>query len=336
NSRKSFNRTVWSGTQSSSGVTSTIGSCSRVCAISRTYNNILDFNNGLTQFQQNGRWGSLDKYGNVVIPPHFISSYYFSEGRAVVGYIFNEGYIDKKGNYITDSNFFDAKAFKDGLAIVITADSARYGMIDTSGKVVTPCKYGYINGFSEGLCAVNIGGVFSSDLYQVLGGSWGFMNKSGNLAIPAEYEGAGFFSEGLCAVKKKGKWGFINKDNMVVIPFQFQTVFEFSSGMARIIKSGKYGYIDKTGKIKIAPQYDYALDFHNGFAIVNKGSVTKEYEPDYGKPGKCGVINTSGRYIVPLEFDGIRHIGKNIFKVIKGKGWGYYNSKGQCIFVVTE
>ncbi|HOY31245.1 MAG TPA: WG repeat-containing protein [Bacteroidales bacterium] len=300
------------------------------------YADVTDFHNGYAQFEDNGLWGSMDPDGNIVIAPRFNNPYRFDEDRAAVGYFFNKGYINPLGRYITDSNFFEARNMNGGLGIVVSADSGLYGMVDAFGSFVIPCRYGYISGFSEGLSAVNIGGTFSRGRNEVTGGCWGFIDKNNTIVISAVYENAGSFSEGLCPVRKKGKWGYIDKDGNTVIPARFPVAFLFSSGLARIIKSGKYGFIDRSGKIRISVQYDDASDFIDGSAIVNMGRKTNKYAPEPGMCGKYGVINRYGHFIIPPEFDGITREGKKVFRVIKGNGWGYYNTKGECIFVITE
>lgn len=299
------------------------------------FSNITDFHNGMAQFEKDGLWGSLDPDGNMVISPRFDNVYYFNEERAVVGHPFHKAYINKLGNFVTDSIFFEAKSFENGLAIVVTRDSIRYGMIDAFGAQVIPCSYGYITSYCQGLAAVNLNGVFVAEKNEVSGGSWGFIDKKNHLVIPAEFDNTGVFSEGLCAVKKNGKWGYIDKGNKLIIPCKYQLAFPFSSGRARIVIKGRVSYIDKTGTMVIKPKFVDAEDFYEGFAIVKQVVYKKNHKHSVGQD-KYGIINIEGQYLFYPEFDAIKRFGKKIFKVYKGNGWGYYNTKGECIFQITE
>ncbi|PUZ20904.1 WG containing repeat-containing protein [Chitinophaga costaii] len=52
---------------------------------------------------------------------------------------------------------------------------------------------------------------------------------------------------------------------------------------------GKYGYADNSGKMFIHPQFDDAQLFQHGFAVV-------------GKNNKYGVINTEGKFVIPMAY----------------------------------
>src|SRR5690606_8842376 len=56
-------------------------------------------------------------------------------------------------------------------------------------------------------------------------------------------------------------------------------------------KKGKYGFINsETNKVVIKPKYEAASDFVNGVAAVKR-------------KGKCGLIDTLERIIVPFEYE---------------------------------
>ena len=58
----------------------------------------------LYPFEENGLWGYMDVYGNVVIEPQYRSALRFSEGLALVqgvsGREYQTGYIDLEGNLV--------------------------------------------------------------------------------------------------------------------------------------------------------------------------------------------------------------------------------------------
>jgi len=69
------------------------------------------------------------------------------------------GYIDKLGNLIIETQFDYALAFSEGLAAVRVGDEkqAKWGYIDKSGKYVIAPQFDGAESFSGGLAMVRIG-----------------------------------------------------------------------------------------------------------------------------------------------------------------------------------
>jgi hypothetical protein len=191
------------------------------------------------------------------------------------------------------------------------APHPKWGFIDKSGTLVIPYRFDEVamdnytgfaapnynffllkpfRNFSEGLCAVSIGG------------KWGYIDKTGKEVVPLQYTGAGTFSEGLACVRQGDKVGYIDKTGKLVIPITLDwfphsrksdddndgeagedysqekpyliiDCFQFSEGLAAAFSGKKCGYIDKSGKFVIPPQYEMCSQFHDGMAMVAKGMV---------------------------------------------------------------
>ncbi|MGY0040097.1 WG repeat-containing protein [Pedobacter sp. NJ-S-72] len=67
-----------------------------------------------------------------------------------------------------------------------------------------------------------------------------------------------------------------------------------------LAKSGKFGYCDSAGKVVIQPQFDYGEPFKNGYAVVSKNGLE-------------GVINRSGKVIIPLKYPTVRLYNSGLF-----------------------
>jgi hypothetical protein len=89
------------------------------------------------------KMGFIDKRGNVVIKPQFLSAGNFSEGLAAVGpdgiddkgfFVDRRGFIDRTGQLVIPADFDWAGDFRDGVALVRVGDE--YGYIDKTGKCV--------------------------------------------------------------------------------------------------------------------------------------------------------------------------------------------------------
>src|SRR5947209_9144782 len=99
---------------------------------------IRDFSEGLAPaiVDRSGKWGYVDKSGNIVIRPQFDDAFKFSDGLARVKIKNKQSYIDKYNTSV------------DGLE----------GYIDRTGKFLIAPQFTYANDFSEGLARVRVEG----------------------------------------------------------------------------------------------------------------------------------------------------------------------------------
>jgi len=224
------------------------------------------------------------------------------------------------------------------------SESGLYGFKDSiSDKVVVVAKYTYVNPFSCGLAAVNIGGERIDDEYgyydsYYIGGKWGFTNTKGIVVVPLKYDDVNDFSDGMAAVNIGGtvaydeydesyfiggKWGFINSAGMVVVPVKYDEVQRFSGGFGNVILGGKAGCVSKAGQTVIPIKY-------SGISTVNKGTAFV-WNTDSTYTSKFGLVNTKGTAITPLAFDGLEYAEDGIYKAKKAELWGLINCAGKTI-----
>jgi hypothetical protein len=109
----------------------------------------------------------------------------------------------------------------------------------------------------------------------------------------AGYDEQWDFCEGLAAVRSGNMWGFIDEKGRIVVTPQFYWVSSFSEGFAAVCDdSTLQGYIGKDGNYLIKPKYGFAKPFMYGL-----GEVKSE--------GRYGVVDRTGREIVPVEYDDV-------------------------------
>lgn len=211
------------------------------------YNDQVEFTEGLAPVIKDGRAMYIDTLGKtrISIPDSITDCGWFSDGMARVASTEMWGFIDKKGRMAIKPQFEYCTYFTKGVAGYMVSKETeyktdeRYGLIDKTGKRITPPLYREIF-FSP-----------KSDLIVVSGTyGYGIISRQGKIVAPCVYEkilpdhtGSGLFAANLA-----GKWGFINKLGKVAIPHKFDEALSFSEGLAAVLKDGKWGYIDVKGK----------------------------------------------------------------------------------------
>lgn len=283
----------------------------------------------------------------------------FSEGLAEFYDKFGKyGYIDKRGNVAIPARFYTAGKFRNGRAKFWIEDErtgtfGKCGFIDKSGTIVVPAKYAVAGDYNEGLAPVR--GNRSK---------WGYIGLDGRLVIPHQYEDALEFSSDLAAVKSGGRWGYIDKKGKTIIAPRYVAASHFRGQLARVnvggisiddrrvhgAKGGAWKFIDKSGKFISDLEFDDARDFREGraaFRIVGKYGL-KDRRGDTVLPaqfdrighqfcdgrakvlsrGRWGFISNGGKLIIPPTFKSVRDFHEGFAAVKVGDKWGYVDKNG--------
>ncbi len=266
-------------------------------AIEPAYAGASKFSEGLACVYQAGQAVYIDTTGRLAIEiGGMVEGGDFSEGLAyfaeadVRGSV-SYGYLDRRGNVVITPRFITAASFSEGLACVTVRDAYDapiLGFIDRSGAWAIQPVFAAAMAFSEGLAAAAI-----ADEAGNL--TWGYIDKTGAWAIEPSFESTSEFSEGLAAVAVADRagtmtWGYVDKKGAWVIDPSFGWAGEFSEGLAvaqrslQLDQSSPAGYIDKTGRWVIEPKYESAWPFQpGGIAMVTRADSV--LEPGTRGPG---------------------------------------------------
>ncbi|MCX6844402.1 MAG: WG repeat-containing protein [candidate division WOR-3 bacterium] len=301
-----------------------------------------------------GKYGYLNKAGNVVIKPQFDSAASFSDGLALVKIEGSYRYISTAGDPAFDRKYEDARSFAEGLGTVFLRDSAGpgWGVIDRAGKVVFKARFGWPVQFSEGLAWLgptfldrkgdtvvspllpSQSGRFSEGLAWVsVGELYGYINKAGKVVTEPQFDWVSDFHDGLAFFMNEGtppdRWGYINKAGKVVIRPQFEKAGDFSEGLAPVRIDGKWGYIDRAGRVVIAPQFAEERGFSEGLAAVGfGGGPLRRLDLDGGEwngPGEgsgYGYIDKTGKMVIKPQFSRAGDFSDGLAQVWVGGGVG--------------
>ncbi|NLE30363.1 MAG: WG repeat-containing protein [Phycisphaerae bacterium] len=178
------------------------------------YDEAGDFSEGMAPVKVGGitgKWGFIDKQGNLVINPRYESVGEFSNGLAAVEVDGRWGYIDKKGSSVIKPQFGQAGKFSDeGLARVKTGGwiGGRFGYIDKQGAYVVSPQFNDAGDFTQGLARVKVDD------------DWGYIDKAGKFVIDPEFSDATDFVNGVARVRTGGvfggKWHYINREGEII------------------------------------------------------------------------------------------------------------------------
>ncbi len=293
---------------------------------------IIFFGTSNLGWSKNKLWQCINEKGQTVFTINAMQVYDFHNGLARVykntlvnnAWVTGYGYINRKGEVVIPCNLKRANDFIGDYTWVKLANQDYYTLIHKSGKIIPTKPYkkvGYFYKFQTDICAV----------YE--NGKMGFIDMTGKEIIPCKYSGANFFKNGLVSVclydSQERKYGYINKTGEVIIPLKFKqtSASSFDNGFARVKVNGKTVLIDTTGKVVFKTIHGNIQSVHNHLISVFKGKnrtnwgwvnfkdevvIPQKYAHatsfnDDGLAvvelnGLKGVINTSGKIVVPLKY----------------------------------
>jgi len=317
--------------------------------------------------KKNGKLGFIDKNKKLLGNKFYYYAKNYSEGLAWVLLKDNGkwGIINKQGQVIIDFEITEGTYFHENLSPVRVGGSwgnednqiiGKWGFVNNTGKPVIPAKYEQVYRFSEGLAFVQLNGrnavinkkgelitsfkfdesfsIFKEGMARVkIGKKWGYINNNGKISIPIKYNQASSFNEGLALVESKNEIYFINKLGKKhllkhQLPKNYIPSTTFYNGLARIMDKEKQGagsvkgigFINKKGEIIISPKkYINAGIFSEGLVWV----VTKKY--------LSGYINTFGEKVTKIKYTYTSDF-KNGYAYVEKKGKaGYINKDGKIV-----
>jgi hypothetical protein len=182
----------------------------------------------------------------------------FSEDLAMVVKDGMCGYIRRNGTWAIslkheyNRTMLSESPFVNGRARVILKD--KFGMIDTTGKVVVPREYDELGAFREGFFPAK-----KKD-------KWGFIDAQMKLRVQYQYDYAWPFYNGLAKVKKEGKIGFLNYRGDETVRLQYSEAAEAEFGYIRIRNENGWGLMDIKGNFILPCTFD-RIEFISAYEI---------------------------------------------------------------------
>ena len=230
-----------------------------------------------------------------------------SEGVTIIEENGKYGYLLENGEWLLPADYDEVMPFYNGVGCV--RKDSLWGHVTRDGQLVQPQ---YIQPYT-----------FLEEFAIVTSPDNTLLIKKDN-SIELFNITVGEFSEGLAILEgqtlEENKWAGIVEENTRFSLFEkrYDTIRPFSEGVAIFQTNGDYGAINQYGEIVIAPQYLSMTDFMHGISVV---SIFDDELQRY----LYGIINNSGEYTLPLEYDliGDYDLNTELLRAEKDGKWGY-------------
>ena len=272
------------------------------------FNEIGQYSEGLIYGAKDSLYGFYNLMGKQVIESRFSDVFPFENSKSKVILNGNEAFIDSTGSFVIDPQHKEVFYFND--TMLIFRDSILYGIKTISNKVILKPTYEYISPLINGRA------IF------IQNNKLGYVDESGKKVIKnmfdliPNFKQLCVFHDGFAKVKIKGKFTVIDKPGNFVLKPEFTGLGDVSK-LISFCKGKQWGYINLEDKsISILPIFDYASSFHYGLAVVEIKSLQ-------------GVINEKAKWIIPAIFTSISLIAENFYLVSNGAKFGLYSLSGE-------
>ncbi|MEL7525501.1 MAG: WG repeat-containing protein [Pseudomonadota bacterium] len=214
----------------------------------------------------------------------------FREGLAAVRIDGKYGYIDRTGKMVIAPRYDLAGRFRNGLAEVFVGPLA--GVIDRNGEFVVEPRFGRVYHFTSDTLLV-------TDTPRRPNVEMAYQLNYGP-SLRQEYtDGFGLYHIG------KG-WTSDKR-------FYVEVFDDFSRGLIwaseQRLTEARFGLLRSDGRWQITPRYRSVSQLSNGLAVV-QGVPDKD-----GDPALYGVVDDTGKLIVPLKFGKITDLSQEFARV---------------------
>lgn len=289
--------------------------CSKGMLAEPVYDKIGKYSNGLAAVSQNGKCGYIDTEGNIALPLEYESASLFSNNLARVTKDRRSFIIDKSGQEICDKieKLSSPDNPMDGYYAGVKGD--KYGLLDDKGHFIVPCEFDSIENWGIGPLLK----VCRNDRY-------GVYDLSGKEIVKPEYEYIDDLRvEGVptrVALERRAKEGVMAADGSVILnPDDFSScdVENKAAVIIAVDKAGKAGLYGYDGSCIMPCECDRIRGFSSDGTSAAK------------KDGKYGLLDRTGRWIIPAEYEDIENMSEGLAGAKKDGKWGFLDDKNEWV-----
>ncbi len=243
------------------------------------------------------RYGIINDYGQVILPCEY-SDIRFQEHSDLIMVMKDEkaGFMNRQlkwvippkynGEFWTVFEGYDY--FEYGLIVAADADW-NYGVVDSTGREIVPCRYKWVN-------------IVDPDLFVVEDDHYGAINRNGDTVIPFVYKYIfSLYSSDYryLIVGNQDKYGVISNTGQEILPIVYERILDHDKGFFSVSQNGKWGVVDSLGNIVIPLEYETQhIWFKHGMDLVEMGGLYLNSGMDRDDPEKCKLLNMKGEVVL--------------------------------------
>ncbi|PWJ41867.1 WG repeat-containing protein [Sediminitomix flava] len=268
-------------------------------------------------FKKDGKWGLINKEGEIIVKPSYDSIHYFIRKLAPVAQYdsltkkYNFGAINLTGKEIIPFIYNSIRPIYGSSNVLVEKSIGNqyfYGVLTQNGKEVLGCSYPKIESLKNGLYAV-----------KSQNGLWGIFNEKGKQLQKFEFEKINSPNNfGHILAQKDGLWGIFNKDISINQPFIHKSI-SITDSSYFYQKATQFEIINNEGQI----QYTLHAD-----SIINIYPNLYRYHINE----KVGVWNSKDNQIIFQGYDWIDTYWSHGHSLVKkGENKGIINQDGKII-----
>lgn len=256
-------------------------------------------------------WGYIDKTGELVIRDDYDHASAFSEGYAVVTVENRDFFIDQNGRKAFGSTFDQAGPFTNGYARVKRYTGTKIEYIDQRGKTCYTFEESWDTRYSA------VGGNRTIRVYETGSrGLCGYIRLDGKELTRKRWlnVGSNFSASGYAIIKDPTtslygllEYGYSACD--VIVPMQYTNLrgLRIAETLQMIeVSEGEVAWFERDPAMP--PDLYYAE-----------------------KDGKVGVIDMTGRVVIPFEYDKITNVADGRLFAQKGGKWMILDEQGNVL-----
>lgn len=243
-----------------------------------------DLVDGLAKVEKDGKWGYVDKAGNIVVPIKYDGLEDFTNGLAKAciacqydigtdefGNSYDTwvegvwGFVNTKGEEILALEYEKIVAANEEAVTFYVdkkdAGANSWGIFDYTGKFIVEPSLGWLDFMVDNTVRVEVDG------------RSGVLDKNYEWLIPCEYDRLYYGMDSMFHVKKDKAWGVLSREGQPILPLIYEEVETSSEGLFPVKKDGKWGYVNKENQAVIPIIYDEAEHFVDGKARVKHNDL---------------------------------------------------------------
>ena len=269
------------------------------------------------------KYGYVDRNGKVVIPPTFDFADGFSGNFATVAVKGMLGLIDTNGRIVVNPQYLELR-YDPRIRLAYAKNQQKLvGFVDSTGRTVVDFKYRQADYHFKGDYIV----VEDEDERH------GVVDLNGRVVVPLQYAACFPVLNRRAVVRhKEGKYGMVDFQGRTLLPFEYDFIWD-SEGDAPIMasKGGKAGLLDRDFKTLLPFRYESIGSADtDAYPVGTKDTLIVRLD------GKYGVIDISGKALIPLEWDGLKAFDfkRGLFEVKRGEKVGLYNLRNEAVVPV--